>query len=102
MGISKSIFFNIKALIADRIRKIDLVDNRLEFEKYVNMNREWRREKERLIINSMKNKQQIDITIFCEACNKKVSAGIDWLYSENGVPNFRERVTCPYCQLNNR
>ncbi len=52
-----------------------------------------------------------DETIFfysgiCYACNKKVNFLIDFKYSYEiegkKVPNWRERVICPFCNLNNR
>lgn len=39
---------------------------------------------------------------YCEVCNKVVNLKVDWLYSNNNMPNYRERLVCPECELNNR
>lgn len=44
---------------------------------------------------------------FCSACNRKTPMLVDYLFAEkrNGqelVPNWRERVVCPFCGMNNR
>src|SRR5690242_10645557 len=43
---------------------------------------------------------------FCLCCNKTTSMLVDYQYSfmenQNLVPNWRERLACPECQMNNR
>jgi len=43
---------------------------------------------------------------FCYVCNKQVKLKVDFLYChEEGrvkIPNWRERLVCPSCTLNNR
>jgi SAM-dependent methyltransferase len=38
----------------------------------------------------------------CQACGSAVQLHCDWLYSDGRTANFRERLVCPRCQLNNR
>ncbi len=39
---------------------------------------------------------------YCEACEKLMPLQLDWLSSDRVTPNYRERLICPACQLNNR
>src|SRR5208283_2558488 len=39
---------------------------------------------------------------FCRPCEKASRFLVDWQYSDNIIPNFRERCVCEYCGLNNR
>ena len=39
---------------------------------------------------------------FCIVCDKHVKFSYDWLYSDEKSINFRERLICPICGLNNR
>lgn len=53
------------------------------------------------------NKNNVDIEAYCAYCKRKTLMSVDYLYSiKNGVgqeiPNFRERVVCKSCSLNNR
>jgi SAM-dependent methyltransferase len=38
----------------------------------------------------------------CRPCGRAVELHGDWLYSDGRTINFRERLVCPGCQLNNR
>lgn len=42
------------------------------------------------------------ISGYCEVCDRPASFLIDWQYSDNLYPNFRERMVCSYCGLNLR
>jgi SAM-dependent methyltransferase len=42
------------------------------------------------------------LNAFCQACRRAVTLHGDWLYSDGVTVNFRERLVCPGCQLNNR
>ncbi len=39
---------------------------------------------------------------WCEVCEHPAFFSIDWLYSDQQTPNYRERLICPSCGLNNR
>jgi SAM-dependent methyltransferase len=39
---------------------------------------------------------------FCEVCGRNSVFNIDWLYSDQKTPNYRERLICQTCGLNNR
>lgn len=39
---------------------------------------------------------------FCEVCNAPSKFLMDWNYSNWVIPNFRERLVCEKCKLNNR
>lgn len=39
---------------------------------------------------------------YCQWCENEVHYLIDWQYSDGKVPNFRERMVCNVCGLNNR
>ena len=58
--------------------------------------------------NSIIPKDNVDFTLngFCQVCKETVPFIVDFLYSYevNGrlTPNWRERLVCPKCNLNNR
>jgi hypothetical protein len=39
---------------------------------------------------------------YCEACNLATKFGLDWSYHSGTLPNYRERLVCQHCGLNNR
>ncbi len=39
---------------------------------------------------------------FCRPCEKASRFLVDWQYSDRTIPNFRERLVCEHCGLNNR
>lgn len=39
---------------------------------------------------------------WCTACRLPTRFKLDWQYSDGETPNFRERLICPFCGLNNR
>ncbi len=49
-----------------------------------------------------KNRRQWHLAGYCEACEKMVAMQVDWQSSDRITPNYRERLNCPECQLNNR
>lgn len=49
-----------------------------------------------------RNKDSTYLIGFCEACERESRLLLDWEYSNGLVPNFRERLVCEYCGLNNR
>lgn len=57
---------------------------------------------EKLITFKNMKKEFWYITGYCQACDKKSTFLLDWKYSNRLVPNFRERLVCKHCNLNNR
>lgn len=39
---------------------------------------------------------------WCAVCRAAVPLGCDWASSDGSAPNWRERLVCPHCGLNNR
>jgi hypothetical protein len=39
---------------------------------------------------------------FCQVCEQEVDFLMDWMFSNHTIPNYRERLLCPTCGLNNR
>jgi len=39
---------------------------------------------------------------YCHCCERITDFLIDWRYSDGVVPNYRERLICSHCRLNNR
>lgn len=39
---------------------------------------------------------------YCQACGAGTPTAGDWLFSDGEQPNYRERLICPTCGLNNR
>jgi SAM-dependent methyltransferase len=42
------------------------------------------------------------IPAYCAPCRACREMHVDWWYAEAGIPNWRERLVCPGCKLNNR
>ncbi|SEA43271.1 class I SAM-dependent methyltransferase [Nitrosospira multiformis] len=55
---------------------------------------------------SISKGEEFFVKQFCLCCNKATSMLVDYQYSfmenQNLVPNWRERLACPECQMNNR
>ena len=43
----------------------------------------------------------LEILGICQVCCQKVKFHLDFLYGDGVIPNYRERMTCPLCGLNN-
>jgi hypothetical protein len=55
----------------------------------------------------IKNQKVVDLEAYCSFCDRKTKMRVDFLHagkSSDGklVPNFRERLVCQECDLNNR
>lgn len=75
---------------------------RESYESYVRRVRDFRLEVGNNISNINKENKEFYIDGNCEFCNQKVSFLTDWKYSDNITINFRERMVCEKCHLNNR
>ena len=49
-----------------------------------------------------RNKKSWHISGYCEACARETEFLVDWSSSDGALPNYRERVICKRCDLNNR
>jgi len=57
---------------------------------------------EKPIADRNKDKKTWFLDGYCEPCEKTTSFLTDWSYSYSDFPNFRERLVCSSCSLNNR
>lgn len=49
-----------------------------------------------------KHKQAWQMAGYCQACEQMTGLVADWHSSDKITPNYRERLVCPVCRLNNR
>lgn len=86
------------------IKKIFSFEDYLEYEKSMRVEYRKRNELEKKLIP--KNSDEFTYNAFCIVCNKVVPLKVDFWnsYKNNGqrIPNWRERLVCPTCNLNNR
>lgn len=57
---------------------------------------------ERLLSETLRPEERWTLPVFCQACDRAVLVQGDWLFSDGVTVNFRERLVCPSCELNNR
>lgn len=77
---------------------------RQEFENYLNNVYADRLAYEKELAQQCKSAPNEKITVsgFCENCGQMVDFELDMMYSDGKMPNYRERLVCPKCKLNNR
>lgn len=73
-----------------------------EFQRYGQQVLPKRLEFEKRLSAQGQYKQQWQMAGYCQACEKMTPLIADWLCSDKVTPNYRERLICPDCQLNNR
>lgn len=78
-----------------------LVRSRAEFEP-VRRECDDRLAYEAALAESGRSVQEWTIAGFCQPCGAAVDFQMDWKYSDGRTPNWRERLLCPRCGLNNR
>jgi SAM-dependent methyltransferase len=61
-----------------------------------------RRAIEQHLCDAVKDQEQWALDGFCKVCARAVAFQGDWRYSNGQTANFRERLVCPVCKLNNR
>lgn len=61
-----------------------------------------RRAIEQHLCEALKGREHWALDGFCNVCARAVAFQGDWLYSNGQTANFRERLVCPFCKLNNR
>ena len=85
----------------NRYHKIQIY-SRSEFDSFRNEVIGERRSCEKELALKCAEKGFVKVPGFCEVCGKKTQFQLDFLYSDGATPNFRERLVCPKCSLNNR
>jgi SAM-dependent methyltransferase len=73
-----------------------------DYEAYYNSLTKNRLLIEDLIAKKNVNNKTWDLIGYCEPCGKPSAFLIDWEYSNGVIPNYRERLLCEHCGLNNR
>ena len=48
------------------------------------------------------NASEFDVQGYCAVCEREAAFRVDFKFTSTPVPNWRERLTCPHCGLNNR
>jgi hypothetical protein len=67
------------------------------------INEKWNRLEAKLYSKIIESDDQIcKIEGHCDVCNTRVNFTLDMLYGDGIKPNYRERMVCPICGLNNR
>ena len=76
--------------------------SRGEFVDYFESRMRPRLAVERLMAESRIGDERWSIPGFCRACRIASPFEMDWVWSDGTTPNFRERMICGRCGLNNR
>jgi SAM-dependent methyltransferase len=82
------------------IKKIFTKKQFLRVLKYGKLKRGSKRNKK--ISDKVINGELVDISGFCRICKAFTKFYLDSLWLHNGIVNFKERMVCPNCGLNNR
>ena len=61
-----------------------------------------RRAVERHLCENLRDRDHWALDGFCNICARAVAFQGDWLHSNGQTVNFREKLVCPFCKLNNR
>jgi SAM-dependent methyltransferase len=72
------------------------------FHKYYESVADRRLSIERQLGDKYKNKTGWLFKGYCRCCEKDTAFLADWQYSDGSAPNYRERLFCNHCGLNNR
>lgn len=78
------------------------IRNTEEYEHYFNNISKETYSVERLMAEVNKNNKSWDLIGYCQCCEKEAKFKLDWMYSDGDMPNYRERLICNHCGLNNR
>jgi hypothetical protein len=73
-----------------------------EFEAYLRRTWDARMQVEKTLTAFSQGKTQWSVPGYCEVCRKRMLLYMDWNFSDGQTPNYRERLVCPGCYLNNR
>ena len=94
---------NLKVFPQIEITKLDSFKTYQEYEQKSKNEYLERNDYEKSLLTS---EEKFEVRGICHSCKKEVNFLVDYwnCYHENGlkIPNWRERLVCPECQLNNR
>lgn len=92
----------------EQLRPVAICRTQEEFKEYL-ASEHYRalKEIEDGLIKRHSNGESYTLEGYCEPCGKKSRFFVDMLYCEENsdhdrIPNWRERLVCPFCKLNNR
>ena len=85
-------------------QKLDLTRYRniADFDEHYNSASDRRLALEKYFASKYKNKISWIFKGYCQCCERDTDFLADWRYSDGILPNYRERLVCRYCGLNNR
>lgn len=84
------------------LRMVLEVRNRDEYHKALSEARRHHPQLEGQIAQIGKSRDKWYLSGFCDVCQNGGYFLLDWLYSDGSLPNYRERLVCEKCNLNNR
>jgi hypothetical protein len=61
-----------------------------------------RRAIEQHLCEALRDREHWALDGICNVCARAVAFQGDWMHSNGRTANFREKLTCPFCKLNNR
>jgi hypothetical protein len=61
-----------------------------------------RRAIEQHLCETLRDQEYWTLDGFCKVCGRAVAFQGDWMHSNGQTANFREKLACPFCKLNNR
>jgi hypothetical protein len=61
-----------------------------------------RRAVEQHLCAALSDREHWTLDGFCRVCGRAVAFKGDWMHSNGQTVNFREKLICPFCNLNNR
>ena len=76
--------------------------NKKEFDEYIKTLWKARAESERLTFSNYFDEDTWNFCGYCLVCQQETNFEMDWQGSDGKIPNFRERMVCKSCKLNNR
>ncbi|MEW6517300.1 MAG: tetratricopeptide repeat protein [candidate division FCPU426 bacterium] len=76
--------------------------SRAEYEQYVQYHVAEQERADQAAAEGGRNQKEWLLQGYCEVCAAPRAFALDWQSSNRQVPNYRERLVCPGCGLNNR
>lgn len=89
------------------LKPIAIIDSKIEFQQFLNLNNlKFIKDFETKMLDEYSD-GCFGVKGFCIPCNKDVSFIVDMQFGgyqigKNSIPNWRERLECPICSMNNR
>jgi SAM-dependent methyltransferase len=77
-----------------------------DFNQYTNKMKEEQERRNAYEMSFIRNEEPFYYMGKCSVCNKEANFSVDYMFSHERdgkkIPNWRERIVCPSCNLNNR